>query len=320
MWFLLKRIFCFVLVILILSFPIQWIIDYGIKKSSLSINYTEWNNLFESKINCDFLIMGSSRAWLHISPRIIDSTFSINSYNIGLDGYDFFMQFYQFNAYLLYNKPPKYLLVSLDGIGFLKREDLYNYEQFLPYMNKPYIKEAIYHFEGFDWRDKFIPFYKFTHTKGIVFRGLKWGCTKEIYKNGKYKGFCGRDIHWKKNYFKELERGIIKNDNTNKVKTKLVYSDNLFFEFIKICRNKKIKLIFVYCPEFRFKERNIVNRDKIIRYYQKISNYYSIPFFNYSSIPMCFDSSNFYTVQHLNKKGVDSFNYLLCNDLKKVVH
>jgi hypothetical protein len=68
------------------------VITAGLRKTRIE-NFSEWNDIFDSKINADLIVTGSSRAWSNVSPKIIDSTLNLNSYNLGLDGAHFDIQF-----------------------------------------------------------------------------------------------------------------------------------------------------------------------------------------------------------------------------------
>ena len=100
-------------ILAILLFLLQWICDTGLRKSEYE-NYREWNDAMLGKINAELLIQGSSRAWVHFSPKHLDSAFQINSYNLGIDGYDFLMQDSRLKIYLANNKRPEYIIQVMD--------------------------------------------------------------------------------------------------------------------------------------------------------------------------------------------------------------
>ena len=87
----LRKILIFSIPILFIILILDFIITLGLKKSE-SDDFREWNDLYQSKINADLIINGSSRAWVHISPQILDTSFSIDSYNLGIDGHNFYLQ------------------------------------------------------------------------------------------------------------------------------------------------------------------------------------------------------------------------------------
>jgi hypothetical protein len=314
---LIRKLLLLSLLFLLLSFPIQWIIDRGLEKSNFCIHYNEWNDLFDSKINCDLLILGSSRAWSQISPKYLDTALNLNSYNLGLDGYDFQMTYFRFKTYLLYNKAPKVVLLVLDANLLDKRKDLYLYEQFIPYLNHSIIKEAVSHYEGLDSKDFYIPFYKYTHDRRLFICSLKWLFRKE-FQSEKYKGFYAFDRKFRPTLYTKLcnndttLRGFHGNINKD--------SEKYLNDLARICKTKNIQLIFSYNPEFRFNDRIVYQHGWITEYYRSFAAKNDIPLFDYTDNDMCKDSAYFYNVTHINKKGTQLLNKFLVGDLKKVIH
>ena len=291
-------------------------IDSGLKRSKYARNFVEWNDIFESKINTDLLIQGSSRAWVHISPKSLDSAFNLNAYNLGIDGYSFRLQYYRFLLFLKYNKKPKYLIQSLDYFTeFQKNVSLYEYEQFIPFLDDKLIQEAVFYYEGFTYKDLYIPFYKYTHNMKLYFNGLKFFLLKRKQQsNGKYKGFKAQDKQWDNsfdNFKKANPNGYLAPIDKNTL--------NLFDLFIRYCQQENIKLIFVNCPTYYPATKMLINKYQIDSIYHFYSVKYSIPYLDYSNNSLSFDTLNFYNSQHLNSAGVDKFNVKLISDLKKII-
>ena len=112
-------------------YGLQMIVDSGLKKSN-HLLYAEWNDIYNGEINADLIVMGSSRAELQISPTILDRNLKLNTYNLGISAWTFPMQYARFKIYLKHNAKPRYIVHSLDLQMFSRREDLFNYQQFLP--------------------------------------------------------------------------------------------------------------------------------------------------------------------------------------------
>jgi len=289
-------------------------IDNALKKTNCSPNYKEWNDIFESKINADIIIQGSSRACFHISPKNIDSTLNINSYNLGIDGYQFQMQFYRFLIYLKYNKKPKYIIQTTDYITLTKPSDLFNYEQFIPYVNNKLIRKAVIEYDGLDYRDFFIPLYKYIHNQYLFTCAIKSLRGDTFPSNGKYKGFRVQSINWDTSYlsFKNAHpNGYIEKIDTMTLR--------LFDSFVMFCLKNEIKLIFINSPAYFESKRLLRNSKTIDSIYLSYSHKYNIPYLDYSNDSICSDTINFYNSQHLNALGVFKFNNKLSSDLKKII-
>ena len=166
------KICAFIIALIGLSYLLQMIIDIGLKKSKIKY-YHEWNDIFHSEINADIIVQGNSRAMGSISTYMLDSVFNINSYNLGMEGHQFHMQYYRYLIYRNFNKKPKYIIQNIDHFTFEKRPDLYAYEQFLPYLNNRLIQKAVLSYKGIDWKDIYIPLYKYHSKYDIAIFGLR---------------------------------------------------------------------------------------------------------------------------------------------------
>ena len=113
-------------------FLLGYFFDVSISKNLKNSNrfaekeYPTWNAIYEGKVNSDLLIFGSSRAWIHIDPTMISDSLGISSYNLGIDGHNFWLQNLRYRELLKYNKMPKFIICSLDYFTLKKNKELYN--------------------------------------------------------------------------------------------------------------------------------------------------------------------------------------------------
>ena len=142
----------FIAPIILMSYFLDIFISKNLLKSNFYAQkeYSTWNDLFNKKINSDVVIYGSSRAWVHLSPQIISDNLKVPSYNLGIDGHNFWLQYLRHKLLLKYNTKPKLIIHSLDVFTLQKKKELYNSEQFLPYIlyNKE-LEKSILDYEGF---------------------------------------------------------------------------------------------------------------------------------------------------------------------------
>jgi hypothetical protein len=290
---------------IILSVPLDLAISKVLKDKALyAAEFEVWNDIFESKIDAEIAIYGSSRAWVHLNPMLFEKKLNKKTYNFGIDGHNFWLQYLRHKEYFEYNKHPKLIICSLDIYTLTKREDLYNLNQFLPYMlwnNDLY--EYTHSYSGFTSCDYYIPLKRYIGN--INFADLIASTTKQ-----RYNGFKGMDLAWntdlkKANISKPNYR--VKLDNTSIL---------LFKQFINEMKKENVNLIFVYTPEYIEGQTFVKNRNEIISLFDKISKEYNIPFFNYSDNAISYDKSLFYNTLHLNKKGADIFTEMFIKDLE----
>jgi hypothetical protein len=310
--FIIKSIL-FVLSTFFVCYISQYSIDTGLRKTGFG-NYREWNDIIDSKIQSDLIIQGSSRAWVHFSPQALDSTFDVNSYNLGIDGYNFAMQYFRLKLYLAYNKKPKYIIQSLDETTFKPCDGLFQRYQFLPYLNESIIKEAVSNYNGVDLLDLNFPLVKYRNSPIPVYVGLTTFFLGSKYTNGKYKGFASKDKLWDKSFANYKEK------NLAGVKAEIdTFNLKLFNDFLNYCAHDSIQVIFVYSPEYIEAQNLFKNRQEIINIYRHFSKLYNIAMMDYSGDSICLSTRYFYNSQHLNSLGVLKFNRQFTNDVKPFI-
>lgn len=311
--FLIKALL-FCIVPLPLLYALDHMIDTGLKKSNNSL-FTEWNDIFNSKINADLIIMGASRAWVHISPMALDTTLKINSYNIGIDGYPFEMQYARFKTYLQHNKKPKYIVHSIEMTTFTHRSDLYQYEQFIPYFSDTIIRNITRSIGDMNIAYYYFPLFKYNNQFALAKEGLRNYFKPDNTPREKYKGYCGFDKPWDGAF------DAFKKDNPNgtpmaiepKVKAQ-------FEEYLEYCKNNGIQMIFVFTPQYIEVMPYITNAKEILALYDMYAAKYNIPYLNYIEDSISYNKANFYNSMHMNRTAADAFSKKLAADLQRIIH
>ncbi len=299
---------CFVAIGCLLGFFVQSTVDAGLAKTEVCAG---WNDIFSGQINADLLVQGSSRAYVHVSPRMLDEALGVNSYNLAVNGYNFLMQYYRFTVYLQHYEKPKFILQTLDTTTLNRRQNLYQIEQFYPYLANPVIWQATSYYEGFDWIDRFIPLSKYRHSANSILNGILGNCG--LIKRSNYKGFVAMDRTWNDDFAQFRMKHRAPYEAIDPV------TDRLFDRFCAFCVQQKIKVIFVYTPEYIEAQKLLVNRAEIMGRYANYAARYSIPLLDYSHHEISFDTANFYNSQHLNSRGVALFNPKLANDIRTII-
>ena len=309
----LTQFFMFVLILLIFSYIFDIFISNNLKKSNSFAHkeYSSWNTLLEGRINSDVLIYGSSRAWVQINPAMITKIFNLSCYNLGIDAHNFWLQNLRHEYVLEKNKQPKFIIHSLDIFTLSKIPNLVNSEQFLPYMlfnNK--IKKATISYKGYKTIDYYIPLIRYFGNHESIEESLQMS-KNAINKIERINGYQGQNKIWNKDF--EIAQ-------KNNPIFEIPFDEGtleLFDKFIKDCKRKNIKLIFVYTPEYIEGQKFVKNRKFIIETFSKISKKYKIPFFDYSNDSISFDKKYFYNALHLNKKGSEIFTKKFVATLEK---
>ena len=289
----------------LISYPIDLFVSKNLKKSNkyAQKEYPLWNDLFEGNINSDILIYGNSRAWVHFDPFIIQDKLQFSVYNLGIDGHNFWLQFFRHQVLLAYNIKPKLIILSIDAFTFNKNKELYNFKQFLPYMlwNQE-VQSATSRYDVFKPYDFWLPlvrYYGHSEVFEIATRQYTGHLSNPITR---INGYQGQDKVWNTDFENSKAK---MSAYTIDVDMQLI---SLFEEFIQDCIAQDIKLVFVYSPEYIEGQQFLSNRESIISMYKKFSAKYDIPFYDYSNDSISFKKKYFYNATHLNKLGSEVFS------------
>lgn len=278
-------------------------------------NYTRvgeaevWNDIYNSMINVDVAIYGSSRSWRHISPKIIKEKTGLSSYNFGIDGHGFNLQYLRHRKYFNENSRPKTVLLTVGPNTLNISKDLYNYNlsQLLPFM---FLDSEIYSNtfpNDFYFRYEYL-FPLIRYGGRVQWRDFILGQPPRVRK----KGYAGTDIKWldKEGQIKCNNKKITDSSFSKK-------SIALLDKFIKELKKENIKIIIIYTPFYIEGQDCIEGYSRLNNFYSRISKRYDVPFYDYSKDSISSVKDYFYNAMHLNKKGAEIFTKKLINDLKK---
>lgn len=312
----LKKILFLFLLLSISLYTLAYVVDIGLRKSR-NAYFASWNDLYNSKINADLLIMGSSRAEFHISPKILDSLLILNSYNLGLSAWHFDMQYARFKMYLQHNKKPKYIIHNVDVYGFAKRADVADYPQFLPYIQDTILQNVTKKHKGeFDIYQQNIPLLKYKNQQKLALEGIfNFAGFSNLYDTtSKYKGYRGNDFAWNKD-FESFKKRFPKGAKYKFDKEVL----RQFNEYLAFCQQENIKVILVYAPEYFEVQPYYKNKAELIKLCQESTKKYDCQFLDYSKNSLCYNRDYFYNSQHLNKQGAELFSLDLGRKIKQIL-
>lgn len=300
---------------MLLSYFADVFISTNLKRSNkfAEKEYSTWNTILESKVNSDIVIYGNSRAWVQFNSTMIKDSLLVPTYNLGIDGHGFWLQYLRHKMLLEYNKKPKLIIISVDMFSLEKRKDLYNYEQFLPYMLwNAEIKKATIDYDGFKSFDYDLPltrYYGKTEALETAIRFFSGHLSNPICR---IKGYQGQDESWNTDFDKAkltMKNYEVKTDPETII---------LFEKFIVDCKQQGIQLIFVNAPEYIEGQKYIKNRGEILAIYAKFSKQNQIPFYDYSNDVICYQKKYFYNSVHMNKTGAELFTAKLIDTLKQL--
>lgn len=310
--FLLKIVLFFGSLLVVVIISDLWISKTLASSESYAMGDAKiWNDIVKGEINDDLLIYGSSRAWRHFDPEVIEQETGMQAYNFGVDGHAFDIQNLRHELYLKYNKPPKIIIYSVDVNTLGLSKGLYNDEQFLPFFYKDSLFETYTkRYVNFSSTEYNVPLTRYSGRKKaltyFVKEVIQWPQQKM-----RTKGYKASEDSWNTDYEKARKNktSYYKDIDTVMVKR--------FDAFLKDAHSKQISVILMYTPEHVLGQSLIENRDAIIRVFDSLATKNNIPFIDYSKDIMNSNTDYFYNSLHLNAKGVDAFNKLYIEDLKR---
>ena len=306
------RLFYFMLPVIAFACVGDIIISKALKtsKTFASGEYSVWNDLFEGRINGDIVIYGSSRAVVQIDPRIIEDSLHQSCYNLGIDGHNFWLQYFRHSEFLKYNKAPKLIVHSLDVTTLTDRGDLFNSDQFLPYMLFDRSIQSTTHEHNFfsSW-DFNAPMARFMGKERALLHAASQLVNKQPDSLGRINGYQPQPKTWNADF--ETARKKLSSINIEMDSGAL----ELFKTYLQECNDRGIKIVFVYTPQYIEGQNFIQNKDEILNLYKKLADTNHIPFMDYSNDPICESKEYFYNSGHLNKTGSVLFTRKLGHDL-----
>jgi len=308
---LIIKLSLFCLPLLAIAIVADILVSKNLKQSSDFEGELEvWTDIYDSKIDAEVAIYGSSRAWVHIDPSILENSLNLNAYNFGIDGHHFAIQYLRHLEYFSNNEHPNTIILSLDVFMFEKVNDLYNREQFMPYMlwNKNMVSHT-HGYNGFELLDYYVPMLRYRGEKKILSNGLLR--TDNETNKYRYHGYKGRNESWNN----DLKKAKLERDNiTIPIDSATV---ELFKTFLRDMESEKVEVILVYSPEYIEGQSFTKNRDEIMSLFSTIAEEFELPFLDYSADEMSYNKDFFYNALHLNNDGATLFTQKLVQDIKE---
>ena len=313
-----------IILIIVCSFILIKISGYFLDKGFKNYYtpfFEKMDFVFKDTSYNDIIYLGNSRANFGINPYFVDSICKIKSYNLGFGGTDIAGGIAFLQSYLIHHAAPKYLVYTYDYRIFQLRSRLelapvyFYYAQYKPVRNE--LQRFGYH-ETFL---RYLPDLKYCffndYYRTCVIKGLngesmsspvkQQAMEKYLYD---YRGFINYQL-----------RGL---NVTEKEDTSLpgLHTEciNMLSELVNICNQNKIKLIFIYPPEFydhsdskEITERKMIIDSMMISTCKK-NNFYYNRFDTKDFLPQDFIDGD-----HVNIKGSIKYSVMMGNYLKTIM-
>ena len=311
----LKNICILALMVIPLLYALDYAVTNGLRKSKQE-EFAVWNDIYDSKINADVLIMGSSKARMMVSPFTLQEALHLTSYNIGMDSWQFSMQYARFQVYLQHNRKPSYIIQVIDIPFFSDRADLYDAVQFIPYLHDTIISNITDRYTGrFTTAEKYIPFFKYNQHLSLIKEGLsRYFNLFQFYKGFNPRGFHPYQLTWDNTFdhFKQANPNGIRIGITKRVLDE-------YDAYLQYCKANNIKVIMVYTPVYYEEPAYINNAAEIKGLFTTLSQKYDMPIIDNSNDTLSLHKKYFFNSQHMNKTGADIYGPMLAEEVKGMI-
>lgn len=305
----LTKILLFAVLLAIGAFVADYTLTKGYRKT-VADEFWVWNDIFDSKIHSNVVITGSSRAWVQISPRILDSLLNVDSYNLGINAYPFNMQDVRYKLFEKYNQKPRLIIQTADLNLLYRQKDPTNKRQFFPYMHEPVLRNELKKMNGFSDFDFYVPALCYRSNLSAIYAGFTEFLGMKHLPIREYKGYKGQEKKWDGS---DLDKILSGDSLVAKIDPDIMQQ---FDSFLNYCKGNDIQVVMVFSPEYFKATEFTKNKDEVMDIYRSFSKKYDFPFLDYSTDSLCYDTTYFYNAMHLNKKGAELFSVKLANDIQ----
>ncbi len=263
--------------------------------------FASWNDIYHDSIHSNVLIMGSSRAYVHFNPAVIDTVLHVNSYNLGMNGRPADAQIMKYHIYRQHGNPaPKVILYEVSH-GTMQKSNGYERDQFVPYLPlDKHLWKLCHEQEHFSWPDRLIPCWRYLGRRELMRKllALPSSASKE-YDASLYKGFHGFDKKWDGNALKKQASVTYTKDSTIL---------RQFQEFLTECRQEGVQVILIVSPFYIGGTKKMSDYAGMHNMFEGIAQKNGIPLLDYTYDALSLDTTYFYNTMHLNKKGANIFS------------
>lgn len=300
----LSEILISAIVLLIVAIPTDFLLSQKLKNSH-NHKYTVWNEISQGGMAHDVLIMGSSRAWTQISPRILDSALHISSYNLGIDGSCADRQIPRYNYYRCKNEKPQAIIQIVDWGTTLGATNGYEQNQYFPYFYDPEMRSIVISEENFPFFDLYVPLLRYIRHDGL------WNSCARAFQSGEdsivlQKGFRAFNNKWDGTILRTVDTIRFDKNST---------TEQIFKNYLLGCKNDSIKMIFVYPPTYIKATQKVIGMDEIKNTFSKYAALCNAKILDYTNCFLSFDTTFFYNSSHLNRSGAEIFTKMLAHDI-----
>lgn len=270
-------------------------------------------SIFEEDLEPEILILGSSIAEGAINSNILSERTQMKAYNAALSGRKINDWICVADHFLSKSTPPEIVIFDIFPTVFNEHSLLYNPQDFYPYLDKTFVKEALKSIGEPYSKIASVPFYELTAINAIyVKRSLSsW---KNLILN-KPKNAIHKDyIEVESSTFNPKDFSHFKKINISKESVELY--ESLFSK----CEKNEVVVIMIAMPIFYIGKEKYENWNQVVtiamNFEKEFPNVHFLDYSNNSSFLA--ESDLFANHTHLNTKGADLLSRLISHRIEEL--
>jgi len=306
---MIKRLLISFIVVFSIVIALQPILEKGLHRFDLQ-KFEKLDEIILGKTPYDLVVFGSSRAYVHYHPGILDTLLHLNTFNAGSEGALYGETDVLLMQYLKHHPKPRVVLVNTDMAMFAYPDRIFNPTSYYPYLTEPAVKEYLHKMDPFSKGISYLPFLAITRYDDYL-------------RGNSIKGIFGKTASYSRFHYK----GYIESPETQIIDTlkslppsnqDSLYTEafSFFSKWDSICRKQDIQFIAVFSPYHQFNYKSYpkqVSRRKIIKQGLREAG---IEVLDMETPSFSGRIDYFSDAIHLNRKGARLFSSMLADSLK----
>lgn len=294
---------------LVLAFAAHRALLGGLKRSTRG-DYGVWNAVVSGRATGDLVVLGSSRALVHVDCPHVREQFGRTCWNLGLNGSPANLELPLLEVFIAHDKAPRLFVVTVDIGSFEIRRSPYNPAQYLPYLDEDSLYRPLAELDSAFVRYRHVPLYGFA-TFGVqtTETALRGWLGREAAES-RFFGFAPSDRPWDGSF--EQFAAQYPNGRDFPLEPEGMRAVEAL---VSKARSTGAKVAMTYPPEYAPAHSFARNRRAIFDTFREIASRNGAAFIDFSDHPMNADRSLFYNSQHLNRRGARLFTSALMEKL-----
>lgn len=259
------------------------------------------------RVEDDIIILGSSRAYHHYIPSMIEDSLGMSCYNLGFDGQNIYFHYALFNS-MLARYTPKLVVLDLIPSDFAHTpgRDMETIADLYPYYQRNGGVDEIVRLPDFNWLTLQLSLLKYNSRVYGIMERLLIGNEKQTDHLKGYAPLAGNILP--ENLRKSVSRNKAEGKAPEYDKTKIEYLSKL----ISLCESRGIILLAFVSPYWQSDSHDFAIDTLFINH--------SVPLFDYSDDKhFVLNNYLFKDNTHLNNEGAKLYTDLVIKDMKKYI-